>query len=221
MKSARVIVLANGRLEAPDLIKRRLQSWQGALVVAADGGSRHAAAMDLAVDVLIGDLDSLGGPDGAGRFASAARHEAPAEKDEIDLELALLFAVRHGAEHIAVLGALGGRLDMTLANVLLLAHPGLSGVRIELWHGAQTAWLIRPPGGTLGGRPGDLLSLIPLGGHAEGVRTEGLAYPLDGERLAFGPSRGLSNELVARQARVRLAAGLLLAIHTPQEEHRS
>lgn len=212
----RALVLANGLLGDVVQARDRVLRWEAPLVIAADGGYRHAAALGLKVDVVIGDLDSLDGDLRATLEASGTHVEAaPAEKDETDLELALLYAVRQGANPIAVLGALGGRLDMTLSNMLLLTHPALAGAHVELWNGTQTAWLIRPPGGEVGGAVGDTLSLVPLGGDALGITTQGLKYALRDERLAFGPARGVSNVLTEATARVSLREGLLLAVHTP------
>jgi thiamine pyrophosphokinase len=66
----------------------------------------------------------------------------------------------------------------------------------------------------LHGAPGDLVSLIPIGGDARGVTTEGLQYPLSDEPLLFGPARGLSNVLVGTEARVRVREGLVIIVHT-------
>ena len=210
------IVLANGRLSDPAALRARLSSRGNALVIAADGGSQHAETLGLKPDIVIGDFDSLAPALRAELEAEGTRFEqAPTHKDETDLELALLYAAQRGVEQVAILGALGGRLDMTLANVLLLAHPGLQSLQIELWAGWQTACLISPPGAEISGHPGDTLSLIPLGGDAEGIITHNLEYPLNGETLFFGPARGVSNVLTASTARVELRAGLLLAIHTP------
>ncbi len=212
----RVILLANGSLTDVPHLRARLRDWVDAGVIAADGGQAHAAALGLKVDTVIGDLDSLDPAAQARLQREGVRFERhPAEKDETDLELALLAAVRQGATWIAVLGAWGGRLDMSVANLLLLLHPALPGVRVELWEGAQTAWLLRPPGGEVRGRRGDGLSLIPLGADAVDVATDGLAYPLRGETLAVGPARGVSNLLESPPASVRLSAGTLLAIHNP------
>jgi len=212
----RAIVLANGKIDDTATLRARLAGWVGAQVVAADGGSRHAAVLDLHLDAVVGDLDSLDAGLRAALDAAGARLEIrPANKDETDLELALLDATRHGAEHIVVLGALGGRLDMTLANLLLLIHPQLTGARIELWNDNQTAWLIRPPGDDLIGMPGDTLSLIPLLGNANGVTTEGLEYPLNNETLEIGKARGISNVFIQSRGRIALRSGVLIAVHTP------
>ena len=66
----------------------------------------------------------------------------------------------------------------------------------------------------LDGRPGDLVSLFPFGADAEGVDTDGLAYPLRDEPLAVGPARGLSNVRSGPRARVALRAGRLLVVET-------
>ncbi len=210
----RAIVFANGELSEPDLIAGRINADD--LLIAADGGARHCRALGRLPQHVIGDFDSLPAADQAALQTAGVRLEQHrAEKDETDLELALLAARRAGAGLIAVVGALGGRLDMALANVLLLAHPALSGVRVELWHGAQTAWLIRPPGETVQGRAGDTFSLIPLDGAAHGVSLAGLRYPLADETLPAGPARGVSNTFTGPEARVSLRAGCLLAVHTP------
>jgi thiamine pyrophosphokinase len=64
----------------------------------------------------------------------------------------------------------------------------------------------------LEGRPGELLSLLPLHGPAEGVVTEGLSYPLRRETLAPGSGRGVSNAFAAPRARIALERGVLLAV---------
>jgi thiamine pyrophosphokinase len=57
--------------------------------------------------------------------------------------------------------------------------------------------------------------LIPLGGNASGITTEGLAYPLKGAELPSGSVRGISNLLEKSSAHVELSNGLLLAVHSP------
>jgi thiamine pyrophosphokinase len=188
----------------------------GDWIVAADGGAARALAWGLAPDLVIGDMDSL--PDAARSIleAEGCRFvEHPRAKDETDLELALEYAVREGAQGIVVLGALGGRLDHTLANILLLALPSLAGVSVRIAEGDQQALLVRS-GEAIGleGAPGDLVSLVPLGGDAHGVWTRGLAWALHGDTLRFGSSRGVSNEMTSGEAGVEVGEGLLLVVHS-------
>jgi thiamine pyrophosphokinase len=208
----RVIIFANGLFPDPAAHRRLLRP--GDLVIAADGGTLHARAAGVTPQVVIGDLDSLPADLRDELAAGDTRLISyPPAKDETDLELALLHAVEQGAEEIVILGALGGRLDQTLANLLLLALPALRGLDVRIVEGDQTAFLIRHEA-TIEGQAGDVVSLIPLGGDAAGVTTVGLEWPLEGDTLHFGPARGVSNLLLGRQARVRVREGLLLCIVT-------
>jgi thiamine pyrophosphokinase len=136
----------------------------------------------------------------------------PAHKDETDLELALRYAVDQGATEVLVFGALGGRLDQTLANVLLLALPELRGVRVKIVGPELEVLLVRDQE-TIEGRPGDTVTLLPIGGDVTGITTEGLEYPLRDGTLYFGPARGVSNALTAPTAHLRVKTGLLLVVH--------
>lgn len=191
-----------------DLAPYRALAEEAGLVIAADGGARHLLAIGVEPQVVIGDLDSL---DPATLAALAGRCEIlrfPAEKNETDLELALLLAVERGAAEIRVLAALGGRPDMHLANQLLLALPALAGRDVALLDDGWSVRLLRSSL-RLRGAPGRRVSLVPLG-DALGVRTEGLRYPLRGEPLLLGPARGVSNEFAAGEALVSVEAGALL-----------
>jgi thiamine pyrophosphokinase len=210
----RAIIFANGELRRPPAAW--LARQPGDLLIAVDGGARHCQSLGLRPDVVIGDFDSLEPNDLARlRFAGATLIQHPARKDETDLELAFQHARAVGVEEIIVLGALGARWDMTLANLLLPAQPGYAGVGVRLVDGGQEIALLRG-GESLGlrGRAGDTISLIPLSAEARGITTTGLEYPLQDETLFFGSSRGVSNTLLGEQAQVRLGTGILLCVKT-------
>jgi thiamine pyrophosphokinase len=160
----------------------------------------------------VGDFDSLNEPELTALQASGtqlARYDR--RKDFTDLELALEHAQRNGASEALVFGALGGRWDQTLANLLLPAAKTLSGLKIRLLDSDQEISLLRDGENCrLEGRPGDTLSLIPLTLEARGVVTQGLEYPLKRETLYLGATRGISNVFVEQQACVSLEEGLLL-----------
>ncbi|TMG71089.1 MAG: thiamine diphosphokinase [Chloroflexi bacterium] len=188
-------------------------------IVAADGGAFALERWKVLPHLVVGDMDSLGQA-GVERLArqGIAVAKFPANKDESDLELAVTQAIGAGAQEIVLLGALGGdRLDHEAANLLLLADPGYDGVRIEARRGALCVRAVRGPGSlSLDAAAGTLVTLLPVAADAEGVRTEGLRYPLAGERLAFGKSRGLSNEIISTPASVALERGVVLVFMTPQ-----
>lgn len=183
-----------------------------ALVVAADSGLDHATALGRLVDLVVGDLDSVNLELLAAAQARGATVEThPREKDHTDLELALDAAVARGARQVTLVGGHGGRLDHLLANLTVLASPRFAAARLDAWIGNAYAVVVRDDE-VLGGPPGSLLSLLPLGGPARGVRTTGLRYPLHDEDLDAGTTRGVSNEFTGPSARIQIRAGTLLAI---------
>lgn len=210
----KALILANGLLTHPDQV--RALAREADLLVAADGGCGHALALGLSPHLVVGDLDSL--PSETQRALEAngvTLLRYPPAKDETDLELALQQAVARGADEIAICAALGGRTDQTLANVLLLALPELWGRRCSIVEGEEAVFLIRS-GVEVAGEPGDLLSLIPIGGDCHDIWTEGLEYPLTGGSLFLARARGISNVFTAPRARIRVGQGMLLAVHRVQ-----
>ncbi|MEO8510772.1 MAG: thiamine diphosphokinase [Chloroflexota bacterium] len=207
------VVIASGDLVAGD----EAHLAAGRIVVAADGGAQSAERHGRRADLVVGDLDSID-PDLLERLRAAGvpieRH--PADKEASDAELAIERARALGAQRIVLLGATGGeRLDHELANLLLVADPRYAGLDLRLVRGVSTVRALH--GGAmldLEAGIGDVITLLPVAGDAMGVHTDGLAWPLDGETLTFGRSRGLSNAVVATPASVQLEQGTLLVVTT-------
>ncbi|MBX5456392.1 MAG: thiamine diphosphokinase [Thermogemmatispora sp.] len=207
------VIFAGGTLRPSILVEEALR--QADLILAADGGAESALRLGRQPEVVLGDLDSLAPALAAQLEAVGCRFvQTPVEKNETDSELALQYAIEQGATAVTILGALGGaRCDHALANVLLLA--AYDQVTVRLIDGPSICWLLRGPGATqIRGQIGDLVSLLPLAGDAQGVATQGLYYPLHGETLVFGRPRGVSNQLIQPEASISLVSGQLLIIHT-------
>ncbi len=215
MPQSRALIFANGDLIYPEKVKWMLQP--GDFVIAVDGGLRHVDALGLKPDLLIGDLDSVVESDVERVEQNHGQvMRFPVHKDETDLELALLFAAKNGLHELVILGALGGRLDMTLGNIFLLRLPELAGCDARLDDGVEEVFFLDPgePGREIIGNAGDRVSLLPWGGPAAGIRTGGLHYPLRGETLYPERSRGISNQMTTDRANVVFESGLLIGIHT-------
>jgi thiamine pyrophosphokinase len=184
----------------------------GATVVAADSGLDHALALGLDVTIAVGDFDSASPEAVASAEAKGTlvvRH--PAEKDATDLELALDAAIGIEPSRILVLAGEGGRLDHLISTLVLLASERYAATTVDAIVGVAQVHVIRGSR-ELEGAPGDLVTLLAVDGDAGGVTTEGLAYPLRGETLVAGSSRGLSNVFESGFARVLVETGVLLAI---------
>jgi len=183
-----------------------------AAVIAADGGADHALELGLALDLAIGDFDSLAPSTLAALERAGTRVERhPLTKDASDLELALGAALALDPARIVVVGGGAGRLDHLLGELLLLAADAYADVQVDAQLGDAAVHVIRRER-TLTGSPGELVSLFAIHGPATGVATEGLRYPLRGEMLAPGSSRGLSNAFAVAEARVSVEGGVLLAV---------
>ena len=212
------VIVAN----APDLDASPFEASLRAadLVIAADGGGDALARAGVAPHVLIGDLDSIA--PAALAWAQSQGAEVlryAAEKDETDLELALLLAAERGAQRIDVLGALGGRWDHSLANVALLALPEIQGKAVRIIGVGQRAFLVRDSA-VIEGDVGDTVSLLPIAGAAHGITTRGLRYPLREATLHFERSRGVSNVLEQTPGSVKVREGLLLVVCTTIADSR-
>ena len=210
----KALILVNGELYKPDVLRNRIHAEIFDLVLGTDGGARYADTLNVTLDAVIGDLDSLSDLEQQS-ISNAEFVSYPAEKDETDLELAILYAEKQGADQIVMVGVMGGRMDMTIANILLITQASLSSQRIEVWHGEQTGWIIKPPGEDISGHPGDTVSLMSLGGNVSGITTKGLKYSLKDEKFPFGSVRGISNLLEKPSAHIKLSEGFLLVVHTP------
>lgn len=193
------------------------------VVIAADGGSTLAARLGLVPDLVVGDLDSSDRElvqelEGQGVPFHRFRHET---KVETDTELAALAALDWQPDTIIVLGAVGGRLDHSVANLLLLTHPRLAVHDVRLVDGRQTALLAKPGRwNELPAAIGDTVSLLPVGSDAGGVRTADLMYPLNNETLLTGRGRGVSNEVTGPAPSVYYTSGMLMTVIVRSQQKR-
>jgi thiamine pyrophosphokinase len=207
----RIIIFANG--EIPDLDKARLLLRADDTIICADGGTRHALALGLQPNLIIGDMDSAD----RDQLRKLQDEDVPIElfshdKNETDLELAINHAVDLRPNQIIIVGALGGRLDQTLGNLALLSDTRQRVLDIRLDDGVEEIFICRDQV-QVHGKSGDLVSLIPWQGPVAGVRTENLKWPLRNEMLYPDKTRGISNEMLGDTASVSIGSGSLLVVH--------
>lgn len=202
------LVLAGGSVHAGARLHERMAGAD--MIVAADGGLRHAEALGLTPDLLVGDLDSVRAAD-LDLWPDLPQERFPADKDAMDLELAIDAAWARGAHEVRVVGGFGGRLDQTVAAALVALRYATRGLRVALLDGRHDA---HPLG------PGDLFdealpdrtvfSLLAIAAPAT-LDVSGAAYELTRGELPPGVGLGLSNE--ARGGpRVRVHDGQVLLI---------
>lgn len=209
----RALIVANG--EPPSALLAGQLAGAADLVVAADGGADRALALGLAVDLVVGDFDSVSPAARAALAADCFRRVS--DPSTTDLEKAIAAAFDAGAADVDVIGIGGGRPDHALANLSVLVrfrgrgqlvlHDDYFAIsRVESWR-------------SLDAPEGTVVSLIAIG-ECEGVTTSGLRWDLDQATLAFSP-RGVHNEVVTSPATVSVRTGdLLLFVGRWIEKHQ-
>lgn len=228
---ANILVVAGGARPDPAAVSHFLESLPPVLnVVAVDSGLDHGRALNLSIDAVVGDLDSVSA-DGLAwaRSNGVAVNSFPAEKDETDLELGIAEALRRQQKlsesrrakepappMLSFVGLSGDRADHVLANLQVVAGPGTRSSAVRALLADSVLYVV---GGdrvestvVIRGQVGRRVSLHPLGGTASGITTSGLAYPLNDEPLSFGTARGVSNLLAEPEATITVRAGTLLVL---------
>ena len=209
----KTIIFANGEISDIEAVKSLI--LKDDLIIAADGGSIHCDNLGVIPKLIIGDLDSI--PKNfldkwIDQKIKIVQHEE--DKDQTDLELALSLAAEKGYRVVLLLGMFGGRLDQSLANILLLTRDEWQDLRLIISAEPDTAYLMRDRDEiSLLGHPGDIVSLIPLSSLVEDVSTPGLRWSLDYAELNLGNTLSVSNEMLDTAAHVQVGAGILLLIH--------
>lgn len=208
-----VVVVSGG--PPPDRrVQRVLPS--SAHVIVADFGYVHARAMGLTVNDLVGDFDSLSVEQVRDAEADGTKvHRHPTDKDATDLELALELAISLEPSEITVVcGAdVGDRFDHVASQLGLFASPLFASFNLTVWIGPSFVVPVHPgKPRSLRGAIGEIVSLLAIGGVAQGVRTTGLRYPLHAEPVSPFLTRTTSNEFAAEAASISVEEGVLLAI---------
>ena len=208
----RALILAGGDQPDPALLDARWPGWRDvSLVVAADGGARHAAPLGLPLHQVVGDFDSLSAADADELEAAGVTiTRFPTNKDATDTELALLAALDAGAAEIAILCTWGGRSDHAIGTLALLAHPRCGTAAIAILDEQTRTQLVRAGVAlTLRGEVGRVISITPWGGDAT-VSATGVHWTLTSALLISGSTRGISNVATATESVITVHDGAVL-----------
>lgn len=194
----KAIILLNGEPYAGDI------DGHDARVYSCDGAYDWAKGK-IHIDETLGDFDSLDYlPD------PPPKEIYPTEKDYTDGEIALFRAIKEGADEIEIYGGGGKREDHFLGNLHLLFAAASRGVKAVMITNYSKIFAAE---GTvyLTGCKGNTVSVVPFGGEAHIMESEGFYYPLDGLRLGYGSTRGISNVVTSERASFT-SRGMVLVI---------
>ncbi len=175
-------------------------------VIGVDGAANLFYRWSIVPDMIIGDFDTAD-PESitALEQKGAEVYRLPAEKNETDTEAAIDIAIQKGAEEIVMLGAMGGRIDHTLSNIMMMVRANIKGADCRIVDKTSELY-ISDSQIIISGKPGDTLSILPLTGELY-VSASGLKYPLENLNLKWGSSRGISNIMLGSKAEINITGG--------------
>ena len=176
------------------------------IIIACDGGFLSAQSVGIIPDIFVGDFDSV--PEELVDCPEIIRLYPV--KDMTDTQEAIDVAINRGAKEITILGALGGRIDHTLANIHLLKYAKEKDTECTIAD-TDTYISLITDNAQIQKKDGFCLSLIPLT-DCFGVSISGVYYPLDNADMPIGNPYGISNEFTENIARISLKSGELLVI---------
>jgi len=198
------IVFCNGELLISKKTARRTCS-KANFLIAADGGANHLKNLNLKPDVIIGDMDSVNVKSFI-KNKSIEKIFFKPDKDQTDTELAIIEALKRKSKKITLIGATGGRLDHTLANIeLIKKYPG-KVILIE--NNSKLISINKKQKLIIKGKKDSIISILPAVGNPK-IKITGLKYELNNEKLKF-PTQGTSNLIETRPAQITIDSGLLL-----------
>ncbi len=203
------VILTGGEPPERRLLENSLMDAQ--LIISVDGAADIFYEYGIVPDVLIGDFDTADEDCVKALEKRGAKTVVlKAEKNETDTQAAIDYALSAGSDEIRILGALGGRLDHLLSNVMMLVRAENAGAKCSITS-KECELYVTDKEFLLFGEQGQTVSILPLTGEVC-VNATGLKYPLDNLLLEWGSSRGISNIMLGGRAHISVSGGYALII---------
>lgn len=176
-------------------------------IIAADQGYDVALSLGVTPDLVIGDFDSRGeAPD----VEDVIR--LPIRKDDTDVQHAVELALERGYHDFILYGAVGGKLDHTMANIAIAEHIALSGGK-SVFYGEDCSFtVIRDASIRFDARESGRISVFSLEELSSGITIKGLSYEAQNITLRRDTPTGVSNAFVGKEAAISVEDGTLLII---------
>ena len=207
-----LFVVAGGQIRDLSFFQSKLSELNPFVIICADSGASHVNAIGVIPQVIIGDMDSLT-PVMLDYFRERGSKiiRYPEAKDETDTQLALEYGFGMAPDEIYLFGAIGTRIDHTIANVSLLVSGVKKGIHIKLIDEWCEAFIVSCEN-VIEGEIGQTVSLLPLSDVVKGITLDGFEFPLKNGVMEIGMPYGISNRLTAARGVISVSAGYLLVI---------
>ena len=209
----KICIVLNGEIKDFNKTKEIIENENYDSIICADGGSNHLYKMGINPDYIIGDLDSAN-LDIINYYKEkkVAFEKFPSKKDETDSEICIFLAEKLKATSIDFIGALGGRIDHTIANINLLYYVKEKNIIPKIISEKEEIYIAVNEKIIIGGNKGETISVIPIKGDAEGVTLDNLEYPLKDYYMKYSKPLGISNVMLDTSCSISVKKGILLII---------
>ncbi|MGL5347374.1 MAG: thiamine diphosphokinase [Peptostreptococcaceae bacterium] len=206
-------IILNGKIQDYNKIKELITKEQYDYIICADGGANHTYNMDIIPNYIIGDLDSINEDIIEHYKAYKVKFEQfPTKKNETDSELCIYLSNKLQTKELHLIGALGGRIDHTIANINLLYYIRQMDIAPKIISEYEEIYIASNEEISVQGKKGDTISIIPIKGDANGVTLKKLEYPLENYNMKFSVPLGVSNIMLDSKCSIKVNEGNLIVI---------
>lgn len=206
-------------ISAGDFTPMDIDIKEGDMCIAVDGGFLYCKMLGMNPDLVIGDMDSM--DESVRGDIEQLQAEAPEkiiklnpEKDDTDTLAAIRIALEKGYRQFRIYGALGGRVEHTIANIQCLNYLKKQGAKAYIMDANIMMTVIKDETVRFNKAMEGYMSLFALGEKAEGVTISGMKYLLKDAVVTNDYPIGISNEFVGEEGQVTVNNGMLLIIVT-------
>ncbi len=205
MSNKSCVIVAAGNIDDVSAIKTFADSAD--FVIAADAGYVYCRKAGVEPDLFVGDYDSSKKPETQRELIALNPI-----KDATDTETALTVAEKRGYKEITLLGALGGRVDHTLANIILTAQAKQRGTDLTIIDSHHKIFAVKNESVTIKRKSAKYyLSVFSVGGDSI-VSESGVYYPLSDYVLSPFSALGVSNEITSDEAVITVKKGTVVIV---------
>jgi len=201
----RCVIVSAG--EMSDHQKMKVYLFPDDFIIAADGGIGHLNRMSLAPNIFLGDMDSVK----EGESVPKEAEIFPVQKDDTDTMLAVKEGLRRGYKRFLLLGALGGRLDHSFANIQTLAYLMDHSAYGEIRDENHRIFMLENGNAVVGNEYANV-SVFSYSENCSGITIKDMEYPLTDASLHQGFPLGVSNHPLNENAEISVRSGRLLLI---------
>ena len=208
----KALIVAGGNKPSEKLLNSYINNVE--LIIGADRGSEYLYDYGIVPHVILGDFDSINKE--KLKIIENRKVEVikfPPEKDYTDTEIAIMEALKRGADTIYLLGGIGTRADHTLGNIGLLLTTKKKGASLIIIDDHNKMYLSKN-NMRLNGKYGQNISFHALSDIVKGFEIRGAKYNLESYDMHLLDPRAICNEFIDTPIEIRYDSGELLIIHS-------